>query len=81
MAYWVSNYHSRCHPAKSSSSESSSAFLIVLANLLLLYSLINLPASFLSSATNLASLHSFGMAQIFIDLLLEAEISQSRSGT
>ena len=73
-------YQSRCHPAKSSSSESSSAFLIVVASFDLLYSLMNLPASFLSSATNFASLHYLGIIQILIDLFFEAEISQSLSG-
>ena len=75
----ISN-QSRCQPTKSSSSLSSSAFCIADASLLLLTSFMYFPASFLSSATLLASLHSLGSCHILICLFLEAEISHSRSG-
>ena len=73
-------FQSRCHPARSSSSESSSAFLILLSSFSLLYSLMNFPACFLSSATSRASLHSLGIDHILIALDFELEISHSFSG-
>lgn len=68
---------SRCHPARSSSSESSSAFLMLFSNFSLLYSLMNLPACLRSSATSLASLHSLGMDQILMLLDFDEEMSHS----
>jgi len=71
---------SRCHPTRSSSSESYFALSILSANLVLFTSAMNLLASFFSLATIITSRHSLGRDQTFICLDLEAEMRSSWSG-
>lgn len=71
IAYNNLTAQSRCHPAKSSSSESSTARCTALATLSLLCSFNRFPACFLWSATSFASLHYFGRAHTLITFPFE----------
>lgn len=72
-------YQSRCHPARSSLSESSSPFLRASPTLFLFASKTLLLATFISSATSFASLHSLGSVHTFIDFPFELAIRVSFS--
>lgn len=72
ISVWI---QSRCHPLRSSSSESYAALFRIVCSFDLCASITNLLISFSSWATSAASLHSFGRVQILIDFPLDADRS------